>query len=107
MDFTYVASGGISIIGCSNYELDYYRYYKYSIGSIVFNKHKALKGIYEKVVIKKVKFPTGYVNLYIDTFNAHWNEDELVSYNTATALIKNYIDTRNANIENLVRTCKI
>ena len=106
MDYTYVATGGFSIFGCSDYTLYHNRRTAFSIGSILFSKQKALKGTYEKVCIKKILFPSKYINLYVDTFNALWNENELVSYNTAVALVKHFIDVRNAEIEENVRMCK-
>lgn len=106
MDFTYEASGGIQVFGCASYKLVWFRRYRYRIGSIVFDKHKALKGIYEKVAIKDVRFPNPYVDLYVDTFNGLWNENELVSYETATEIIEEYILIRNAQLEEAVRMCK-
>lgn len=107
MDFTYEATGGIQLFGCSSYTLTHLRYYKYREGSILFSKQKAIKGVYEKIAIKKVLFPTQYVNLYVDTFNGLWNEDELVSYQTAVSLVQNYIERRNAEYEESVRRCKL
>ena len=105
MDFTYVASGGVQIFGCADYSESYAWNYEFAVGSIVFSKPKALKGVYEKIAIKKVKWIDDYTAFYTDTFNAHWNQDELVSYDTAKALVKHYIDVRNAALENLVRNC--
>ena len=106
MDFSYDTIGGFEIFGCSDYNLTHLRYYQYSIGSILFVKKKALKGVYEKIAIKEVRFPKDYVNLYVDTFNALWNENELVSYETAVDLINAYIQRRNSSIEELIKLCK-
>ena len=106
MDFTYEASGGVEVFGCSGYELIYFRYYKYRVGSILFSKDKANIGIYEKIAIKDVRFPTPFVNLYVDTFNGLWNEDELIPYETAQPLVKQYIEKRNADAENATKLCR-
>lgn len=106
MDFSYNSTGGIEIIGCANYNLIHLRHYQHSIGSILFSKSKASKGFYEKVAIKDVKFPQEYINLYVDTFNALWNENELVSYETAVDLINAYIIRRNHYIEQSLKLCK-
>jgi len=107
MDFVYEATGGIKLFGCSSYSLGILRYFKYRIGSILFSKQKAMRGIYEKIAIKKVLFPTEYVNLYMDTFNGLWNEDEIVSYETAVSLVEHYVLIRNAQYEDAVRKCKL
>lgn len=106
MDFTYEASGGIRIFGCSFYNFEKTKIYLFTIGSILYSKPKAMIGVYEKVAVKDVRFPKDFVNLYVDTFNALWNEDELVSYQTATNLIAQYIERRNALAEENVSLCK-
>ena len=106
MNFTYEATGGIQIFGCSAYKLIHFRYYQYRIGSLLFSKQKARRGIYEKIAVKDVKFPNAYVNLYVDTFNGLWTEDELVSYENAVILVEQYIDRRNAWFEEAIRICK-
>ena len=100
MDFTYQAVGGPKISGCANYKLKIFRYYLFGIGSIVFVKAKAMKGIFEKIAIKKVTFHGPYINLYFDTFNAAWNENELVSYDNALILVNAYIEQSRAEYEN-------
>lgn len=105
MNFTYVASGSVTLGGCSVYRASEYLYFAFGIGSIVYSKAKAAKGIYEKVVIKKVHFPNSHIDpttnllicincnlapLYTDTFNALWNEGDLVSFSQARILVDNY-----------------
>lgn len=106
MDFTYQASGGIEIFGCSGYSLRYLRRYRYREGSILFSKQKAMKGVYEKIAIKNVRFPNEFVNLYVDTLNGFWNEDEIIPYETAKILVEDYIIRRNEMIEQAVKMCK-
>ena len=117
--FTYVASGIIQVGGCSAYEERVNICYEYAIGSLVFEKIKAMKGIYERHCIKDVRFDMQQVKalkrvanysavkpLYIDTFNAYWNEDELVSYEDAKALVEAYIIQRNAELQQMALNCQ-
>jgi hypothetical protein len=106
MDYTYQATGGIQMIGCSSYKLIHFRHYKYRIGSILFSKEKAMRGIYEKIAVKSVRFPNPYVNLYVDTFNALWNEDEIVSYETAVGLVKEYANLVHDKSLDAIKNCK-
>ncbi len=105
MDFTYVATGGVQVFNCADCKFSITRHYEFPIGSILFIKAKAMKGLYRRVVIKEVRFPSAYVNLYVDTLNALWNEDELVSHQTAIALIQQYTITRHAELEQIVKMC--
>lgn len=106
-NFTYMASGSLTLGGCSEFRATRTLYYAFAIGSFVYNKDKAMKGIYEKVVIKKIHFVGTYVDplkswlvclncnltpIYTDTFNAVWDEDDLVSYSDATVLINEYFE---------------
>lgn len=67
-------------------------------GDIVYNINKAQRGVLEKVVIKRQrvlnKERTGGVFevMYIDTFNALWNEWDLVSHSQAIALATDYYE---------------
>lgn len=120
MDFTYTASGSANIGGCSRYKLAEYVYYAFGIGSVVYSKPKALKGVFEKIVIKNVRFPKTYFKasrksvcrsctlspLYIDTLNAYWNEEELVTYDDAKVLAEEYYIYTNAQREQLAIECK-
>lgn len=103
MDFTYSASGSILTGGCSKYYFQLTLAHEFSIGDILYVKPKALKGVLEKVAIKDIRFPGSYdptrgrmvifdidIPLYVDTFNALYNEEELVSYVDAIALIQEY-----------------
>lgn len=121
MDFEYEGSGEIRVGGCSGYKLTFFLYYEFAIGSTVYSKPKARKGIYEKVTIKDVRFPSTYADssrfgmckfcslgpLYVDTFNAYWNEEELVSYSDATELIEAYLIQRGIWAEDAAHKCKL
>lgn len=115
---TYEATGGIRLQGCAGIQLAAFLYYDYEIGSIVFNRHKAARGIYEKVAIKDVRFPElpqrqrrkimNYASmqpLYIDTFNAYWNEYDLVSYDQAKVLVENFFLDQQEILNDAVGKC--
>lgn len=103
MDYTYTSTGTIRFGGCASYSLYHVFTYAFAVGSIVYNERKARRGIFEKIFIKKVRPVSKYVifsknnvpetrfkALYIDSLNAYWNEDELVSYDMASALVDDY-----------------
>jgi hypothetical protein len=100
-DFKHEASSGIRMFGHALCKKTYIRYHQYQIGSILFAKHKAIRGVYEKIAIKRIKFPNRYVNLYVDTFNGLWNENELIPYESAVVLVDRYIERRNAWLEEI------
>ncbi len=105
-DFSYTASGSISLGGCASYKMAIYLYFQYQIGSFVFSKEKALKGVYETIVIKKVEFPN-YNILYTDTYNALWSENELVPYSQAKILVDNYFEWRDETLKQLALKCAL
>lgn len=90
------AYGRIKFYGCAatNYVLFYD--YKFVAGDIAYVKSKALKGRLEKIAIKKpiVHKDSSTFNqiviLYQDTFNAMHEEDQIVDYSTALALVQAY-----------------
>ena len=117
MHFKYTGSDQIRVGGCSNYEwVSFYRY-AFAIGSTVYYKKKAMKGVFEKVVIKDVRIPRSYdpsrtpicrycnSTLYIDTLNAYFNEEELVPYDEALELVQAYDLQRRADLEWLAFNC--
>ena len=104
MDFTYEATGGIEIFGCSTYNAEITYHPIFQIGDILYSKEKAMHGIYEEIAVKKILFPT---YLYVDTFNALWNQRELVTYEVATALIEQYILIRNAKATIAAKMCRL
>lgn len=114
MDFSHQASGQVVIGGCSAYKWIAYFRLAYGVGSILYFKPKALKGIFEKVVIKDAKFPKWFNSetvkrckgckvtpLYIDTLNAYFNENELVSYDEAVDLVLEYEENLKERIQQL------
>lgn len=109
---------GVKVSGSAAYRLTYFLYYDFAIGSIVYSKKKALKGIYERVCIKDVRFPDSTLQgmretaqpektypVYVDTLNGIWNEDELVGYGDATFLIEQALLRDQALAEDLTFHC--
>ena len=105
MDYTYNSVGGVELFGCSDYIAKQFRYFNFAIGSIVFSAAKARKGIYEKIAIKEVLFPKPQINLYVDTYNGLWNENELVVYSEASQLVNEYILEAEIANERLLKSC--
>lgn len=93
----YTASGTLKLKGnsitCSSNRV----FIKYSIGDFVFIKEKALKGILEKICIKKhyidVK-KNPYLIKYQDTFNRAWLEYELIPHKEAVDLSIAYYEKK-------------
>lgn len=118
MDHNYTASGAIRIGNCAICAWQVNFCYAFAIGSIAYIKKKALHGVYERVCIKDLRFdiPTetlqkmthcdSFQPLYIDTCNAFWSEDELVSYNDAKVLVDAYVIWRNANLQEMALSCQ-
>ena len=105
---SYTGSGIINISGCSRNEKDIFVLYKWGERSIVFVKPKAVKGIIEKVAIKKViiNLKMGqYRPIYVDTLNSLYNEEELISEYEARQLAQDYIDTERERLADNIRRC--
>jgi len=141
MDFTYEADGriqvqgsgsesstpnhahagtdGVLVGGCAGIEFIIFVRHKFSIGDIVYDRKKALKGIMRRYTIKEVRvFPFEYdvfgsrVNrkssypfppLYVDTYNAFHNEEDLLSFTEALAIAQDAIDAEEAAQEEFIR----
>lgn len=95
----YNASGRVRVNGCAGtgWEGDYQM--KYSVGQRVWIKKKAILGIAESVVVKRLNRKmldrisyTGidWQAFYTDTFNRIWREDELISEAESSELIAKY-----------------
>ena len=91
-------TGGGKVVGCA--VITYVKVYTtaYATGDILFNAQKARKGVLEKVVIKRQKvidsrFTGGQFQvMYVDTYNAYWNERDLVSHSDAIELAQAYYE---------------
>lgn len=109
---SFTGSGTINIDGCTRYRLYLYSTYKYQPGDVLFFKNKAVEeGKLEKIVIKKVRLvnnkqTNGVVAfIYQDTYNALYNEDELVNEHTALLLAKNYYERKMFLTMSAIKPC--
>lgn len=102
--FTYTASGGLSMNKCGiwyTFIPNYVRRIAFSVRDQAWLRYKAEKGILESIIIKKIKLinfttrGTGLaIIMYIDTFNAIYNERDLIYYDEAVALVEAYLYRR-------------
>jgi len=94
--FNETSAGGALTTGCAIITYVDVHQTLFAARDIVFNIDKAKRGILEKVVIKKVRIINGLLTsgqfevMYVDTYNALWNEWDLVSHATALALATAY-----------------
>lgn len=111
MAIQYTATGGISLFGCARVKYSAYYTYKYGENSIVFLRYKAVRGILEKIAIKKVILQSGYktgghvVPLYQDTLNAYYNEEELCTHQEAVDLATIYYENLKALALEAAKKC--
>lgn len=95
---TETGSGTIVISSCTPISLYVNLTYKYKVGDACFLKFRAQKGKLEKIVIKEVKvvankYTSGMVNfMYIDTFNAIYAEQDLLTEKEAILVAKAYYE---------------
>jgi hypothetical protein len=100
----YTASGGAKTGGCALASRHVYITYKWSENSILYARHKAVKGILERVAIKRVILNSGpktgnqIVPIYQDTLNSLWNESDLIIEEEARDLALAYREAREAQI---------
>lgn len=119
MDYDYTTTGGLRVGSCAAYQLTHFFIYGFAVGSIVYSRAKANKGVYEKIFIKNIKpvsrYPvtgknvvpeTRFKAMYVDSLNGYWNEDELVSYEVATDLVDAYYVRAYAEAEQMALLCK-
>lgn len=113
MNYNYTGSGSVKVGGCPGYKWVAYYRYEFAKGSTLYFKPKAKRGIFEKIVIKDVRFPKR-INpnnkfvcnscktypLYVDTYNALFNSNELITYEEAVILVKNYQEEYRRQLEN-------
>lgn len=96
----YVSTGGLKLRGYSLTCFSVVKHLKYSIGDFVFIQDKAMKGIIERVCIKKY-FVTLYeyeIFKYQDTFNRVWFENELIPHEEAVDLAILFYSNKLADI---------
>lgn len=96
--FVYVASGGLTIGGCSLNNSFITIKAKFKEGDAAYEERLARKGRVEKMIIKKLivlnNERTGglYQINYVDTLNAVFIEEELVDHQTAIDLATAYLE---------------
>lgn len=104
MDHT--STGGFRLGGCSEYGFTANSPAIYSIGDILYSKAKARKGLLRKHCIKKVITGAIYLPIvYIDTFNAIFNEEELISYEDAIEIAEAAVIQSAQELENHMLDC--
>lgn len=95
-NFTYEASGKFCMSSWVSYRVKKFYRTKYAERDIVFVRKSAIRGVLERVAIKRVEFVTGNSTggqmfyLYVDTDNAYWREDMLVEQADAVALAQEH-----------------
>lgn len=96
MPFQHQSSGRVRVKGCAGFELKKNYPAAYSVGQRVWIGRKARAGVFESVVVKRVRASVtsepSYAGIdvaiiYTDTFNRVWVEQELVNQTTAQALV--------------------
>lgn len=103
MDFDYEASGGMTFRGCADpIVVEEHFTHKFGVGALAYRADRARKGFLESISIKRVKRidpvkifdETGCIVLqkflYIDTFNAIYNEEDLMWPDEAKAAAIDY-----------------
>lgn len=104
MDYIYVATGGITVFGCAVDKLyvDPTWNSRFKVGETAYFKTAAIKkGRLEKVYVYHITDNL----IYEDPLHALYNEEELVTYEEALALILNYRDRYNAAQELQAKNC--
>jgi len=107
----YTATGGINLFGCAIVKHSAYYTYKYGENSIVFLRYKAIRGVLEKIAIKKVilqsSVKTGglIIPLYQDTLNSYYNEEEICTHQEAVNLAKDYYTNLKALATEAAKRC--
>ncbi len=96
--FNEIGSGGVSGTGCVLITFLDRFHTTYAQGDTAYNVNKAKVGILERVIIKKQRVVRNlrtqglFTVMYIDTFNALWNEFDLVTFSEAQLLATTYLE---------------
>jgi len=108
MIFYYNCSGTIKVSGCSKMERRIYVFYKWGERSVVYIKPKAIKGILEKIAVKKVILNNKnneYIPIYQDSLNSLYNEYELISELEARNYVQDYINKQKDILGKSIANC--
>ncbi len=107
--FEYIGSGGVRVGGCA---ITAYYIADFPIGTVVYLRAKALKGVLHKIAIKEAlqsglnRNFGGRILLYKDTLNSIYGVDELVTYDEAVALIEAYTAAFEAKQADFALKCR-
>lgn len=103
MNFSYLSRGSLAVFGCALNKLHYDPTWnsKFVVGDVVYFKKAALKGKIEKILVYSIN---RYL-VYEDPLHALYNENELVTFEEALALIRQYNDRYNASQEFKAKNC--
>ncbi|MEI7485875.1 MAG: hypothetical protein WCJ72_00470 [Chryseobacterium sp.] len=108
MIFYYDCGGKLNISGCSRMERRIYVFYKWGERSVVYIKPKAIRGILEKIAIRKVILNNKndfYNPIYQDSLNSLYNESELISELEAINYVQDYIEKRKKMFGESISDC--
>jgi len=117
MDYDYTSVGSIYVGNCASCTHTINLTHLYDVGDIVYSGPKARKGFLRKFCIKELRYDAeaivenivhyyyDYPPLYIDTFNAYHNEEDLVTLSEAQALIAAYLIVEAAHRESNIINC--
>lgn len=92
----YTGSGTVFLSSCIAINFNRNWLYKWKVGDACFLRFRAIKGKLEKIVIKQVRIVSNdYINglvkfMYLDTFNALYGEEDLLTEKEAVLLAKQY-----------------
>ena len=97
---TFVESPSGGLISNGTATIVYYKsnFVPFGPGDIVYNIHKAKRGVLEKVVIKRIKVINpkhtfgNFEAMYVDTLNGLWNESDLTSHSKAIEYVVDYCE---------------
>jgi hypothetical protein len=105
-NYCFQVKGSIGTTGCTSICKAKYILYKFLEGSVVYICEEAQKGILETITIKKVLLngPRHKV-IYVDTYNAIWEENELCDEAVAVAAAEDYLIRRLALIDAALNKC--
>lgn len=98
-------SGSMQVRGCFKTSRTYNVLYRFAEGSVVYRTDKAQRGVLEKIAIKGVRivrtretfnFP---MVIYVDTFNALYDEGDLCTHAEALAYATAYLTRVAAEVQ--------
>jgi hypothetical protein len=111
MTYNETGSGGLFVFCCAATSGSHIFETAFSPRDVLYNVYKARHGIMERVVIKEIVPCKLYITqglfraMYRDTFNALWNEWDLVSFTDAQALAIAYWERLRDDLAALPLSC--